>query len=583
MNSEQKQCQNCKREFTIESEDFAFYKKINVPLPTWCSECRLIRRLSWRNERVFYARTCDLSGENIISVFSPEKPYTVYSSKSWWSDKWDALSYGVDYDTSLPFFVQFDALMKRAPLLGQYTVASTLKNSDYTNMAIELRDCYMVTNADYDERCIYGSYVAHSKDCVDCFTISGCERCYEVANCVKCYNTLYSLDCSNCVDVWFSRDLVGCQNCFGSSNLRNKQYYIWNKPYTKEEYNKFIKSIQPLTRSSIKKYLAQAQDQWMQRPVKYIHGKQNALVSGDYIFNSKNALACYVVEDIEDCKYCCLVTPNAGSLRDSYDCSHFVAQADLSYESIQSGHKSSGVLFTLFGIIGCRNVEYSAFLINSHDCFGCVSLRNKSYCILNKQYTPQEYKTLRAKIIDDMNRNPYRYTRGIEYRYGEFFPPQLSPFGYNETTAGELFSRTKEEAIASGFLWYDAPIHTNTPTLQGEDLPDSAADIPKNITSQIIQCEQTGKSFRLVQSEIDFYKQLGLPLPSVHPDVRHQRRLLLRNPFKLWRRTCMCQNEQNTADHFHKNEHCPNKFQTSYSPDRKEIVYCERCYVAEVA
>ncbi|MEA2006665.1 MAG: hypothetical protein U9O20_00690 [Patescibacteria group bacterium] len=29
-------CHNCKSEFTIESEDFEFYKKINVPAQIFC-------------------------------------------------------------------------------------------------------------------------------------------------------------------------------------------------------------------------------------------------------------------------------------------------------------------------------------------------------------------------------------------------------------------------------------------------------------------------------------------------------------------------------------------------------------------
>ncbi len=32
---EVKTCQNCKQNFTIESEDFVFYEKIDVPPPTF--------------------------------------------------------------------------------------------------------------------------------------------------------------------------------------------------------------------------------------------------------------------------------------------------------------------------------------------------------------------------------------------------------------------------------------------------------------------------------------------------------------------------------------------------------------------
>ena len=74
MEKETKQCQNCKSEFTIEPEDFVFYEKMKVPAPTWCSRCRLIRRMAYRNERTLYKRKCDAPGhsEEITSVVSPD-------------------------------------------------------------------------------------------------------------------------------------------------------------------------------------------------------------------------------------------------------------------------------------------------------------------------------------------------------------------------------------------------------------------------------------------------------------------------------------------------------------------------------
>ena len=39
---------------------------------------------------------------------------------------------------------------------------------------------------------------------------------------------------------------------------------------------------------------------------------------------------------------------------------------------------------------------------------------------------------------------------------------------------------------------------------------------------------------------------------------------------------------KNFVDHSHGARHCPNEFETSYAPDRAEIVYCESCYQVEV-
>ena len=58
---------------------------------------------------------------------------------------------------------------------------------------------------------------------------------------------------------------------------------------------------------------------------------------------------------------------------------------------------------------------------------------------------------------------------------------------------------------------------------------------------------------------------------------RQRLNLEMRNPMKLWHRTCMC--DKNHLNHTGK---CTNEFETSYSPDRPEIIYCEQCYQQEV-
>ena len=104
MESQTKQCQNCKKDFVIEPDDFAFYEKIRVPPPTFCPECRLQRRLSFRNERILYKRACDLCGKEVISIYHSEGKNVMYCQHCWWSDKWDPLAYGQGYDFQKPFF-----------------------------------------------------------------------------------------------------------------------------------------------------------------------------------------------------------------------------------------------------------------------------------------------------------------------------------------------------------------------------------------------------------------------------------------------------------------------------------------------
>ena len=83
---ETKNCVNCKKDFTIELDDFSFYEKIKVPPPSWCPECRCIRRMVHRNERNLFRRTCDITGKNIISIYRPDCPYTICNTDYYFSD-----------------------------------------------------------------------------------------------------------------------------------------------------------------------------------------------------------------------------------------------------------------------------------------------------------------------------------------------------------------------------------------------------------------------------------------------------------------------------------------------------------------
>lgn len=101
--------------------------------------------------------------------------------------------------------------------------------------------------------------------------------------------------------------------------------------------------------------------------------------------------------------------------------------------------------------------------------------------------------------------------------------------------------------------------------------------------------EHCATAFKITPQELAFYRRTGVPLPRLCPSCRHYQRLQLKNPIRVWHRTCQCAGSgsdnnvyPNTAVHSHGAGHCPNEFETSYSPERKEIVYCEQCYQAEV-
>lgn len=246
-----------------------------------------------------------------------------------------------------------------------------------------------------------------------------------------------------------------------------------------------------------------------------------------------------------------------------------------SYEILVGGDGTYNSAFSTY-IPNCYNVKYSSSLNNCHDCFGCIGLRNKQYCILNKQYTKEQYEELIPKIIKHMNDMPYIDSKGRIYKYGEFFPSELSPFAYNETIAQEYFPLNKEQAMEQGYKWRETEERNYNIDMRTNDIPDSIKDIPNDIASKIIECahggncnQQCTEAFKIIPEEFEFYKRMDLPIPRLCPNCRHYERLAERNPLKLWHRKCM-------------KPGCTNEFETSYAPDRPEIIYCEKCYQQEV-
>lgn len=151
--------------------------------------------------------------------------------------------------------------------------------------------------------------------------------------------------------------------------------------------------------------------------------------------------------------------------------------------------------------------------------------------------------------------------------WGVFFPAHLSPFGYNETVAQDYYPLTKQEALNQGFNWYDEPESTQQHLGVHYAIPENIKDVLDDITKQILTCEATGKPYKIIPQELEFYRKMQLPIPRKCPDQRHKERLALRNPRKLFTRNC---------------SKCRTEMQTTYSPERPETVYCESCYLEHV-
>ncbi|MEK7539963.1 MAG: hypothetical protein AAB558_01820 [Patescibacteria group bacterium] len=227
-------CIECQKIFSITDKEHSFLKQLDLPDPEKCFQCRHRQRISWRNERSLYNRTCQQCKKAIIACYSEESGVPIYCNSCWWSPTFDAYAYGKYFDFKRPFFEQFAELEKSIPHFALFKDPAS-ENCEYTNYGIANKSCYMALCFASENIC-YGHGVIQSKDCLDVTKVQQCELCYECLDCTSCNRLLYSQNCFKCNDSAF---LMNCRNstdCFGSINLNQKQYVWMNEQLTKEEY-----------------------------------------------------------------------------------------------------------------------------------------------------------------------------------------------------------------------------------------------------------------------------------------------------------------------------------------------------------
>ncbi len=560
-----KACKNCNQGFEITDDDLKFLEKVSpifdgkkyeIPAPTLCPNCRQQRRLATCNEQFLYNGECKMCKKRTLSQYPPPLNKPIYCRECWHSDKWDSTDYGKDIDFSRHVFDQIAELESIVPSLA-LNVQGTCINSDYIHYAGSCKNCYLIMHADFCEDCYYGYGFKKNLFCVDGFYNLHCELCYECIDCHKCYGLKYSQDCMNCHSSAFLRDCVGCKNCFACVGLREKEYCFENKQLTREEYEKKMKEIDLGSYKQCQEFRKTRKEIEKNHCFKEYQGHNLQDCLGDHLINCKEAKFCFDCEDVESAKYCFQLVLGAKNVQDIYQ---YGSNLQESYECSIVGENSYHLLFSNNCHMSSADLMYCWYTEGSKNCFACVGIMRKNYCILNKQYSKEEYEELVPKIIEHMK------TTG---EFGEFFPMTISPIGYNKSSAQMYYPLTKEQVISKGLKWddYETPVADIKNTILAKDLPDNIADIKDDILTFAIQCEETGKLFKITPQELTFYKKQKIPLPRRSPNQRHLDRFNQRNPRKFWKRTC---------------GKCEKIIWTTFSPDSPEKVCCEECYLKTV-
>ena len=546
-------CKTCGKEFVIRDEDLVFYEQMKTASPLYCPECRMAQRLMFRNERILYKRQCDLCEKDMITSYTPDAPYKVYCSKCWWSDDWGPKSYAKNYNFNKSFFEQYKELQLEVPRLGIMEIQNV--RSEYTNGSAQNKDCYLIFASDYNEDCLYGRLLQRNKQSVDCAFLHESELCYECIDCRKCFKCMFTEQCQDSTDLLFCYNMRNSNNCIFCTNGRNVSNSIFNIKYSKEEFEKkkteilenyesnenAKKEFEELKKTTILKFATQT--------------KCNNVI-GNYLHNCHDGVALYDTYDAKNCSY---MKDTEGPNSDSWDCNNYYYKCEFNYNimgALQCS-KSKNSAFVFYS----NEVEYCDNCHNLSNAIGCISVRKGSYMIFNKEYSKEEYLELKAKIEEQFKKE------GI---FGQFFLPEVAPFSYNESLIQDFFLLSKEEAIKRGYKWQEKTTGTyGKETIKKGDIPNKIENVDESILNEILICEECNKNYKITSAELEFYKKMNLPLPHKDFECRHKDRMSKRNPMKLYYRSCM-------------KKGCNNEFETTYTLDRPETIYCESCYQSEV-
>lgn len=556
------QCNQCHKTFNIPTSDLDFLEKITpvineqkfpLPQPKLCVECRRQRRLAFRNERNLYNRKCSLCQTNIVSIYSPDKHKLVYCPPCFWSDNWDPFTYGRDFDFSKPFFPQFEKLFEEVPALA--LILDKNENSAYNNSCAELKNCYLCFDGGFAKDCLYGETFDYLQDCIDFLFLQHCEICYQCINCFHCYELFFSRFCNNCSNSYFLMDCRGCKNCFGCVNLVQREYCWFNEQLSQNEYENRLAKINLGSFQVYRDMVNKVATLWKTGIKRAYRGNMNEDATGDNIINCSHSQNNFDCKDLQDCNHCQqVILPS----QDCHDLDKWGGNTALVYNSSGVGSNAQQIIASYYVAFNADHIYYSAYCwFSVNHLFGCVGMnKQKNHCILNKQYSTQEYQLLLSRILEHMQTTS---------EWGEFFPPQLSAFGYNESVAQEYFPRTKQEATEQGFKWsaYETPAPIARRIIDADNLPDDIKDVSDDISEQAIRCMSSQKLFIVTKQELTFYRKYHIPLPRLHPQIRNTALKNEKNPRRLWKRNC---------------QKCAQEILTSYAPACPEIVYCDSCY-----
>ncbi len=549
--SQTKNCVDCKNEFEIDSEDLILYEKVGLKVPEQCFFCRMKQYSAFWVFGKFRKGVSDLSGESLITVLPNNSRYPIYKSHEWWGDGWDPMIHGKDYDPSRLFFDQLKELQEKIPRPHQIGERST--SCDWCDDVWDCKNCYLSRSILNSENLSYCYRVVETKDSFDIIYSFNLQNSYDCLLCYDSFNLNFSENSKDCIDSYFLFDCRNCQDCFMCWNLRNKKYCIRNEQYTKEEYDKKLKNIKLDSYKNVENLKKEFEDVLKD---KVVHRENFNLKTtnsvGNYMTNCDKCVNVFTWENSQNCRNQ-LRGLNTKDCIDQLGC----------WNNEVSGNNScvtGGYEIKHSSWSDARYSEYLDLCIECEYCFGCIGLRKKKYCILNKQYNKEEYENLKNEIIKNMENIG---------EYGKYLPYSMGICGYNLSNGIIYFSDvTKEEILKKGGYWSEEDM-SSTDGVSSMELPDSILETELDIFKQALICPESKYRFNISQAEYEFHKRKNFALPRLHFDLRILKKAKKITTLQSYSYRCF---------------YCQKNIDAYYPPEwGYEKIACEECYKQNIA
>lgn len=444
-----------------------------------------------------HKRTCDKTGRDIISVFRPDCPYPVWHKDEFYAS---ALPPSSRIDFNVPFFEQAETLFKRCPI--PHNSGLNNENCEYTDDWWYSKNCYLCHSGVRCEDNRYSYRILDCKNTLYCVFSFECEWCMDVINSEKCHRCISGLYLKNCSETAFCYDCRNCHDCLFCFNLRNKRYCIGNQELTKEEYERQRKQFSLDSREGY----AHCRDLFRRMMREMAWHKSHYLdfserSSGNYALRLKDASGVFFGNGVED-------GANVTRLGWAKTVVDAINLQDAERVLVSSGIqiKSYDVGFS-YMLDNARFALYSAYSSKCENIFGCCGLLGGKNAILNAPYSQHEYQGLRRRIIDHMKSTG---------EWGRFFPGSFAPQPYDESWSSFYFPLSPEEQKSAGYR-SQAPMEKHDHAYRGaSEVPLLPYEADEATTRETYWDPEAQKPFQILPQDINFCRELGVPLPHTH-------------------------------------------------------------------